>query len=269
MKKRISHLILMAVLLVVCTGLTFSVGAVYAERSNDAKKAVLDSAMMQAQSFYPELSSMLDNAAVYSTCSISKDQLLSVKDLNSIRDVDVKWFVDVDKIIEITLLEKDGEFNVVGSTLPPEPGDDYAITRMEPSDTAALLKKYSKENGYETKAVSISELHDTRLLLISGDSGLKAALLRGREDFCNMKLGDVMDLEDAIENLKGLYQVNTPSENGLPVYGGVPQFPDSPEISSATKSDEPSILSIVMISCFGVFTITATVIIVLKKKRIK
>lgn len=166
------------------------------------KKAVLDSSLIKYQSFYDDLPDKLETAAVYSAKFISRDELFSLKSLDEIPDAEECWYVDVDSSVEITLTEKDGKFQVAGSSLPPQEGDQYVVTHMDPKDTNALLEKYSSDNGYDTVVVSIPQFLETRLLLISSSEGMKAALIRGREDFCGMKLGEVIDFKDALSRLE-------------------------------------------------------------------
>ena len=175
-------------------------------KEDAAKKAVMESSMIKAQSFYDELPDKLETAAVYNAKDVSRDTLFSLKSLDGIPDAGSQWYVDVDRSVEMTLTEKDGKFKVIGSSLPPQEGDQYVVTRMDPKDTNALLEKYSSDNGYDTVVVSIPQFLDTRLLLISSSDGMKAALVNGREDFCGMKLGEVIDFGDALSRL----------ENGFP-----------------------------------------------------
>jgi len=167
------------------------------------KKAVLDSSLIKYQSFYDDLPDKLETAAVYNAKVVSRDTLFSLKSLDGIPDVGSQWYVDVDRSVEITVTEKkDGKFLVAGSSLPPQEGDQYVVTLMDPKDTNALFEKYSSDNGYDTVVVSIPQFLDTRLLLISSSEGMKAALIRGREDFCGMKLGEVLDFKDALSRLE-------------------------------------------------------------------
>lgn len=167
------------------------------------KKAVLDSSLIKYQSFYDDLPDKLETAAVYNAKVVSRDTLFSLKSLDGIPDVGSQWYVDVDRSVEITVTEKkDGKFLVAGSSLPPQEGDQYVVTHMDPKDTNALLEKYSSDNGYDTVVVSIPQFLDTRLLLISSSEGMKASLIRGREDFCGMKLGEVIDFKDALSRLE-------------------------------------------------------------------
>lgn len=253
--------------------------------SSRMKDSILKSALLQSQDFYKELPTRLDSAVAYCSVFIDSNMLFSLSSLNDIQEEYKEWYVDIDKYVEITLVENNSGFEVMESTLPPEIGDKPATVRLDPSETTAILEKYSSANGYNSTVVSVYSFGNARFLLIEGKDKIEIALLFGREDFCNMKLGEVIPLDEAITRLKKSYPESTNQNNGkieyigespaindykpIHYYGGIYGEPtQNTELNDQqTQSSQINTIPIVMISAFFIMVIIATVIMITKKRK--
>ena len=166
------------------------------------KKAVLESELVRVAG----ISDDLEDAAVYSAVSISADQLYSLESLDGITGSSL-WYVDTDKLNEITLQEKDGAFTVFEASSPAMPEDQWKRVMMTPSETSSLLKSCASKAD-KTAVVSVPEFSDSRFLLADNGGEISISLLYGREDFCEMKLGETLKLGEGTAKLKAAFSEN-------------------------------------------------------------
>ena len=166
------------------------------------KKAVLESELVRVAG----ISDDLEDAAVYSAVSISADQLYSLESLDSITGSSL-WYVDTDKLNEITLQKIDGAFTVLEAASPAMPEDQWKRVMMTPSETSSLLKSCASKAD-KTAVVSVPELSDSRFLLADNGGEISISLLYGREDFCEMNLGETLKLGEGTAKLKAAFSEN-------------------------------------------------------------